>query len=211
MRGTATFLINGGRAAIAFCTGLLHSIIASADGVPLPQRFLMLFEPECRSSIVFVTISPFALCRGSLPMQSQAFTPASPPNAVVLRYARALLAGFTGTLQVDGYAGYNALADATRPGGAVTLAFCWSHFRRRFYDIAKSGNAPIAAAALDKIGELYGLEADIRGRTADERRSARMEHSKPLVDALKAWLGEQLGKASAASSMMAASRSTAPW
>ncbi len=76
------------------------------------------------------------------------------------------------------------------------LAFCWSHFRRQFYDIAKSGNAPFAAAALDKIGELYGLEADIR--TADERRSARMAHSKPLVDALKAWLGEQLTKLSKA-------------
>ena len=136
------------------------------------------------------------------------------PPAVAYQYApgrggehaRALLAGFTGTLQVDGYAGYNTLADATRPGGAVTLAFCWSHFRRQFYDIAKSGNAPIAAAALDKIGELYGLEADIRGRTADERRSARMAHSKPLVDALKAWLDEQLAKLSKASALAEAIR-----
>lgn len=45
--------------------------------------------------------------------------------------------GFNGVLRVDGYAGYNGLADAARPGGAVTLAYCWSHFRRQFYDIAK--------------------------------------------------------------------------
>ena len=136
------------------------------------------------------------------------------PPAVAYQYApgrggehaRALLAGFTGTLQVDGYAGYNTLADATRPGGAVTLAFCWAHFRRQFYDIAKTGNAPIAAAALDKIGELYGLEADIRGRTADERRSARMARSKPLVDALKAWLDEQLAKLSKGSALAEAIR-----
>lgn len=136
------------------------------------------------------------------------------PPAVAYQYApgrggehaRALLAGFTGTLQVDGYAGYNALADATRPGGAVTLAFCWAHVRRQFYDIAKSGNAPIAAAALDKIGELYGIETDIRGRTADQRRSARMARSKPLVDALKAWLGEQLEKLSKGSALAEAIR-----
>jgi transposase len=84
-------------------------------------------------------------------------------------HARALSAGFSGTLQVDGYAGYNALADAARPGGAITLAFCWSHFRRKFYDIAKGGNAPIASEALDRISALYGIEVEIRGRSAEQR------------------------------------------
>ena len=40
------------------------------------------------------------------------------------------LAGFTGTLQVDGYGAYAELA-----AGDVALAFCWSHVRRRFYEI----------------------------------------------------------------------------
>jgi len=109
-------------------------------------------------------------------------------------YARSLLAGFSGTLQVDGYGGYNALTDAERPGGAITLAFCWSHFRRQFYDIAKGGNAPIATAALDKIGALYGIEIEIRGRSADERRNQRQNRTKPLVDELKTWLHTQLQK-----------------
>ena len=109
-------------------------------------------------------------------------------------HARALLAGFSGTLQVDGYAGYNGLADANRPGGAVTLAFCWSHFRRQFYDIAKGGNAPIASEALDRLGALYGIETEIRGRTAADRRLVRQARSKPVVDDLKTWLGKQLAK-----------------
>lgn len=126
----------------------------------------------------------------------------SDPPAVAYTYApgrggvhaRALFEDFAGTLQVDGYDGYNGLADGARPGGAITLAYCWSHFRRRFYDLAKSGNAPIASEALDKIGALYGIEADIRGCSADDRRDARRVRAKPLVDAMQTWFGEQLAK-----------------
>ena len=127
----------------------------------------------------------------------------SDPPAVAYTYApgrggehaRALFAGFSGVLQVDGYAGYNGLADASRPGGAITLAYCWSHFRRQFYDIAKGGgNAPIATAALEKIGALFGIEDEIRGQPADARRTARQAHTKPLVDALKTWLEVQRSK-----------------
>ena len=45
-------------------------------------------------------------------------------------------------------------------GGPLVLAYCWSHFRRRFYDIAKTGNAPIASEALARIGQLYAIEAE---------------------------------------------------
>jgi transposase len=57
------------------------------------------------------------------------------------------LAGFSGTLQVDGYVAYKQLTDPKRWGGPLVLAHCWSHFRRQFYDIAKGGNAPIASEA----------------------------------------------------------------
>jgi transposase len=106
------------------------------------------------------------------------------------------LAGFGGILQVDGYVAYDALTDAKRAGGPLTLAFCWSHFRRRFYDLAKGGNAPIATEALQRIGELYGIEADIRGRSPDERRAKRQDRTKPLVDNLKTWLEKQLTRVS---------------
>lgn len=64
-------------------------------------------------------------------------------------------------LQVDGYAAYDALADGKRTNTPVRLALCWSHFRRRFYEIAKSGNAPIASEALVRIGALYAIETAV--------------------------------------------------
>src|SRR6195256_2325960 len=76
------------------------------------------------------------------------------------------LAGFRGVLQVDGYGGYKVLAAR----GEVHLAFCWSHVRRPFYELAQSGPAPIASEALTRIAALYRIEADIRGRSADGRR-----------------------------------------
>jgi hypothetical protein len=47
-------------------------------------------------------------------------------------------------LQVDGYAGYRALAER----GEVQLAFCWSNVRLRFYELAAAGPAPIASEAM---------------------------------------------------------------
>jgi transposase len=99
-------------------------------------------------------------------------------------------------LQVDGYAGYNALTDPKRTGGAVTLAYCWSHFRRRFYDIAKGGHAPIASEALERIGAPYVIEADIRGQSAAARSDARRTRTQPLIDDLKSWLEDQLKRIS---------------
>jgi transposase len=73
-------------------------------------------------------------------------------------HAVRLLDGFTGVLQVDGYAGYNALTDPARPGGPVTLAYCWSHLRRKFYEFYVGGHSPIATEALARIRQLYAIE-----------------------------------------------------
>jgi transposase len=94
------------------------------------------------------------------------------------------LKGFTGVLQVDGYAGYGALAATD----AVQLAFCWAHWRRKFYEIAQAGNAPIASEVLARIAAIYAIEAEIRGQEAETRRSVRQQRSTPLVNELKAWL-----------------------
>lgn len=64
------------------------------------------------------------------------------------------LAGFAGILQVDGYAGYRALAER----GDVQMAFCWSHVRQRFYELAAAGPAPIASEALERIAGLLPSE-----------------------------------------------------
>ena len=105
-----------------------------------------------------------------------------------------LLEGYRGIVQCDGYAAYKKIA--ATPGEAIMLAFCWAHLRRRFFDIAKGGDAPIASEALERIAALYAIEKTIRGRSADARRAVRQEKSKPLVLALKTWLDEQLARVS---------------
>ncbi len=93
------------------------------------------------------------------------------------------LAGFRGILQVDGYAGFEQLA----ADGTITLAACWSHARRKFYELHKAGS-PVASEALARIAALYKIEADIRGQPPAERQQVRAQQSRPLVEALKLWL-----------------------
>jgi transposase len=136
------------------------------------------------------------------------------PPAVVYTYAPGrgaehaitLLAGYCGIVQCDGYAAYKQVARRDRAGNAVILAFCWAHWRRRFYEIAKGGSAPIAEEALRRIADLYKIEARIRGKSAAERREVRQADSKPLVVELKTWLQAQLARASAKSAIATAIR-----
>jgi hypothetical protein len=100
------------------------------------------------------------------------------PPAVACTYApgrgavhgRKLLDGYRGIVQCDGYVAYKNIANAASDE-AITLAFCWSHVRRRFYDVAQGGPAPIAGEALERIAALYAIEKAIRGRSADARRA----------------------------------------
>jgi transposase len=98
------------------------------------------------------------------------------------------LQGFAGVLQVDGYGGYRVLAEKT----GVRLAFCWAHVRRRFYELAVAGPAPIATEALERIKALYAIEAEIRGQAPETRRAARQERSRSLVEDLEPWLRAKL-------------------
>src|ERR1700724_1634666 len=112
------------------------------------------------------------------------------------------LEGFAGILQVDGYAGYRKLARRND----VRLAFCWSHVRRGFYELATPGPSPTASEALQLIAELYAIEKDIRGRSADERRLVRQQKSRPLIDALEPWLRAKLALISQKSKLAVAIR-----
>ena len=73
-----------------------------------------------------------------------------------------------------------------------SATFCWSHVRRRFYELAAAGPAPIATEALERIAKLYAVEKDIRGRNADERRVVRQDRSRPIIDDLEPWLRAKL-------------------
>jgi transposase len=131
------------------------------------------------------------------------------PPAVAYTYAPGrggvhavkLLDGFNGVLQVDGYSAYDQLSRATRSGGPITLAFCWSHVRRKFYELYVGGNQPIATQALARIKKLYEIEAEIRGLPPKLRSALRQETARPLVEALKPWMEESLAKVSKGSKL----------
>jgi hypothetical protein len=120
------------------------------------------------------------------------------------KYVATLLEGFSGILQVDGYDGYNILTRADRKGGPVTLAYCWAHLRRRFYEIAAKGPAPIASEALVRIQKLYEIEEEIRGQPPGERYAVRQAKSRPEVEELKAWFEDCRKRLSKASPVRAA-------
>lgn len=114
--------------------------------------------------------------------------------------AREVLADYTGVLQVDGWGGFKRLAGkqdaAPDDAGGVTLAFCWSHSRRQFFEIHQSSQSPIAGEVLRRIAELYRIEDEIRGQPPDARQAVRHDRSRPRVEALKVYLEEQLARVS---------------
>ena len=115
------------------------------------------------------------------------------------------LACFKGVLQVDGYNGFKRLA-GDRADASVRLAFCWAHMRRGFYDFYVSTKSPLAAEVLARIRTLYRIEAEIRGHPAEHRRRVRQERSRPIVEALHAWLEDHLPRVSGASDLAIAMR-----
>jgi transposase len=95
------------------------------------------------------------------------------------------LAGFSGVLQADAYAGFNELYRE----GHVQEAACWAHARRKIHDVHV--RTP-TEEALKRIGELYDIEADIRGAPAEKRRAGRQLKTKPLLASLESWLREKM-------------------
>ena len=112
------------------------------------------------------------------------------------------LSGFRGTLQADGYAGFNRIYEK----GLVAEAACWAHVRRKFFDIHQAHASPLAAEAIARIGQLYAIETEIRGRAPDERRKIRQSRSRPLLDSLHEWFESNLAKLSAKSETASAIR-----
>ena len=112
------------------------------------------------------------------------------------------LRDFAGTLQADAYAGFNQLYE----NGRIQEAACWAHVRRKFYELMEAHKSPIATEAVERIATLYAIESEIRGRAPDERRLVRQARSRPLLDAMHAWLEASLAKLSKKSDTSAAIR-----
>lgn len=117
-------------------------------------------------------------------------------------HPRRHLSSFTGILQADGYAGFHHLYE----GGRIIEAACWAHVRRKFYDIQVANGSTIATEAIQRIGALYDIEREIRGRPADLRCQIRQTRARPLVEELHAWLNKTLARLSRKSDTAAAIR-----
>jgi len=109
---------------------------------------------------------------------------------------------FQGTLQADAYAGFNRLYE----DGRIREAACWAHVRRKFYDLEQAHASPVAREALERIGALYRVEEQIRGKPPDQRQAVRQTQSKPLLDSLREWFEAMLPKLSRKSDTTSAIR-----
>jgi transposase len=100
-------------------------------------------------------------------------------------WARQLLGDYQGILQVDAWQAYDQFGKDEGANAGIEKSYCWAHLRRKFIDAGS--DAPIAQDALLRIAQIYGIEKEIRGRPAEERRAVRQERSRPLVGQLYAW------------------------
>jgi transposase len=133
------------------------------------------------------------------------------PPAVRYRYSpdrraehpRSHLTPFRGVLQADGYSGFDGLY----ANGCIDEAACWAHVRRNFYDIdVAAKQSPLAREALERIGQLYPIEARITGKPPDERQRVRQAEAKPLLERMHAWFTASLRRVSGRSDIAGAIR-----
>jgi transposase len=101
-------------------------------------------------------------------------------------HPRQHLKNFKGALQADAYAGFHHLYG----NGAIYEVACWAHARRKFHDIHAIHASPITTEALARIGALYRIEEEVRGKPADLRLHVRQTRARPLIDELHKWMQE---------------------
>ena len=106
------------------------------------------------------------------------------------------LAGYSGLMQADAYAGFNRLYETNRKPGPIIEAACWAHGRRKFFDLARLNKAPIAVEAVARIDALFAIERAINGLSPEVRVRVHQERSRPVVGELNTWSREQRAKVS---------------
>lgn len=112
------------------------------------------------------------------------------------------LSGYKGWVHADGYSGFNGMFG---PDKASEMA-CMAHVRRKFVDIYKSQGSAIAEEAIKRIADLYAVEKQARGRSAEARVILRQAEARQVFDDLEVWLREQLPKLSGKAPLAAAIR-----
>jgi len=106
-----------------------------------------------------------------------------------------LLDGYSGALQSDGYAGYDAVVSKFN----LEHLGCMDHCRRKFKETQaaqpkQTQGQSKADIALAKIGQLYMIERKIKSLSREEKYRQRQEESVPILNDLKQWMNNNLGK-----------------
>lgn len=117
-------------------------------------------------------------------------------------HPRQHLKDFRGALQADAYSGFHHLYGE----GAIYEVACWAHARRKFHDVHLAHASPTTTEAMLRIGALYGIEEEIRGKPAEHRCSVRQARARPLLDSLRHWMEKALRSLSTKSETAAAIR-----
>jgi transposase len=129
-------------------------------------------------------------------------------------HAEALLGSCRGFLRADGYAGFNTLfaPDPNTGTARLTEVACWAHTRRKLYDVYEATASPLAKEALERIAELFVIEARINGRALPERLAVRQQDAIPLLAELETFLQKVLSQVSGKSKLAQAIRyATSRW
>ena len=129
-------------------------------------------------------------------------------------HARSLLAGCRGYLHADAYAGFEALYAPHSLTGTPRLAevACWAHARRKIFEVHEATGSPAAREALERMAELFAIEAQIAGRDPAHRLAERQARSVRKLAELKVFLDATLRTVSGKGTLAGAIRyATARW
>jgi len=97
----------------------------------------------------------------------------------------AFLGNFKGFLQADAYSGYDVLYK----NGKIIEVGCLAHVRRKFFEVSiATKNETRANEALSLIGEIYEIEAKIKGMSPESKYFYRKKHSKIKYRQFYRWL-----------------------
>ena len=195
-RSTLAGMVDGAAALLEPLLGALKQHVLAADklhGDDTPVPVLAPGKGRTKTARLWVYV------RDERPMAGTA------PPAVWCQYSpdrrgehpQTHLKSFTGILQADGYAGFDALYAS----GRVSEAACWAHARRKYVELHKDTGSPQAQEALRRIGELYVIEKAIRGKPPDERCRVRQEQAQPRLTAFRQWMDQTLAATSVKSAL----------
>ena len=115
----------------------------------------------------------------------------SSPDAVCYRLdesrgadaADALLQDFEGTVMCDGYSAYQALK---KRGGDFTLAHCWAHARRKFFELQETFPKE-REQALALIQQLYDIDRSLKDKPPEQRLRGRQQRAGPVLKDIHRW------------------------